>query len=197
MTLLQIDGRSLGRHCHPNPGLPEVSSSAPCTSIVPFLLALFSVPFWTLASPTSEFAAPCTPGAQFQLLKKSGLHTRSLLSATCTTSGTEENLRLSVQHWAPLGQPDNQNVEKLIEPAISSMALHSLPLSPPDHRPLCGKHPEWRSLRRARSSSLRPRRNPCLLIMHREPRSSVVGRFLAVSKPRNPERMSVHPLLGR
>ena len=61
-----------------------------CTSIVPFVVALSSIPFGTLASPMSQFATSCTPRAQFQLLNARALHAWSLISATCTSPGAKE-----------------------------------------------------------------------------------------------------------
>ena len=65
-------------------------SGSHCTSIVPFVVALSSIPFATLARPVSKFTTSCTPRAQFQLLNARALHARSLISATCTSSGAEE-----------------------------------------------------------------------------------------------------------
>ena len=48
------------------------------------------IPLGTLASPVSKFATSCTPRAKFQLLNARALHARSLISATCTSSGAEE-----------------------------------------------------------------------------------------------------------
>ena len=116
----------------------------------------------------SEFAAPCTPCTKFQLLNTGALRTRSMLSATCTTSGTEE----SSSHLC--------TVELLSIGPVSRMSEGWSSLQ--QHRRFRRKHPEWRSLRRVRSSSLRPRRNRSHLVKHREHHSSVVGRYLAVSK---------------
>ena len=145
------------------------------------LVSLSPVPFGTLASPMSEFAASCTPRSQFAR----ALHTRSLFSPT---SGTEETscLLCSVELS---DSPVPKDVGKLVEPATISAALRSLPLSPPSHRPLCRTHREWRSLRRVRSS-LHPRKNRRPLAMRRQ--SSEPGASVEASASRGVRRTLAH-----
>ena len=60
----------------------------------PYLSSLCCPQFPSGQSRMSEFAASCATCAQFQLWDARALHSRSLLSATSTTSGTSSVLSL-------------------------------------------------------------------------------------------------------
>ena len=141
---------------------------------VPFVITLSSIPFWTIANV--RVCASCATCAQFQLLDARALHSRSLLSATSTTSGTEETAGLLCNVELP-----SDSLEDRMSKSWSSLQLYLR------HFILFhGRHPEWRPLRRVRSSFLRPRRNRRPLAVRRVHLSRVVGRYLVVSKTSEP-----------
>ena len=140
-----------------------------CTSIVPFVVALSSILLGTLANPVSKFATPCTPGAQFQLLNARALHARSLISATCTSSGAEETSgllrKIEILSYSPVPRMSESwsSLQQYLRHLVFFNCLLSIVTNVETARD------GDRSI--VRPSSLRPRRNRRPLAVRRESRS--------------------------